>query len=121
MDGEVEQLSDDNLSSTVTIEGRRYLPVDRATTRLMPIQTCFVTSYKPDPLPWQAEFSILAVAKADDLILKDETDRTRIPTRGTPSYVLFGLKGGMSGLRILCLLWRWKTLRMKTTAFMDPV
>ena len=94
MDGEVEQLLDDNLSGTVTIEGRKYLPVDRATTRLMPIQTCFVTSYKPDSLPWQAEFSILAVAKADDLSLKDETDRTRIPTQGTPSYVLFGLNGG---------------------------
>jgi hemoglobin/transferrin/lactoferrin receptor protein len=94
MDGEVEQLLDDNLSGTVIIEGRKYLPVDRATTRLMPIQTCFVTSYKPSSLQWQAEFSILAVAKADDLSLKDETDRTRIPTQGTPSYVLFGLKGG---------------------------
>ena len=93
MDGEVEQLLDDNTSGTVAINGRNYLPVDRSTTRLMPMQSRLVTSYDPLSLPWQGEFSVLAVGKADDLSLKDETDRTRIPQHGTPSYVIYGLKG----------------------------
>ena len=59
----------------------------------MPMQSRFVTSYDPISQPWQGEFSVLAVGKADNLSLKDETDRTRIPKRGTPSYVLFGVKG----------------------------
>ena len=93
MDGEVEQLLDDNTSGTVAINGRNYLPVDRSTTRLMPMQSRLVTIYDPLSLPWQGEFSVLAVGKADDLSLKDETDRTRIPQHGTPSYVIYGLKG----------------------------
>jgi hemoglobin/transferrin/lactoferrin receptor protein len=93
MDSGVEQLLDDNTSGTVAINGRNYLVVEQATTRLMPLQTKFVTSYDPISQPWQGEFSVLAVGKADNLSLKDETDRTRIPERGTPSYVLFGVKG----------------------------
>ena len=93
MDGEVEQLLDDNTSGTVAINGRNYLPVDRSTTRLMPMQSRLVTIYDPLSIPWQGEFSVLAVDKADDLSLKDETDRTRIPLHGTPSYVIYGLKG----------------------------
>ena len=59
----------------------------------MPLQTKFVTSYDPISQPWQGEISVLAVGKADNLSLKDEADRTRIPESGTPSYFLFGVKG----------------------------
>ena len=93
MDGEVEQLLDDNLTGTVTIEERNFLPVDRATTRLMPIQTHITTRYQPPTSPWMGELSILAVSKADKLSLKDETDKSRIPRGGTPAYFLFGLRG----------------------------
>ena len=96
MDGEVEQLLDDNATGTVSIDGRNYMPVDRATTRLMPIQAEFLTRYAPPASPWWGELSILAVDKADDLSLKDESDDSRIPTNGTPGYILFGLRGGRS-------------------------
>ena len=91
MDGEVEQLLDNNSSGTVAIEGRNYTPVDRTTTRLMPVQTQLITSYRPDGSPWMGELSILAVGEADKLSLKDETDKSRIPVNGTPGYVLVGL------------------------------
>jgi hemoglobin/transferrin/lactoferrin receptor protein len=96
MDGEVEQLLDDNATGTVSIDGRNYMPVDRATTRLMPIQAEFLTRYAPPASPWWGELSILAVDRADDLSLKDESDDSRIPTNGTPGYILFGLRGGRS-------------------------
>jgi len=96
MDGEVEQLLADNITGTVSIDGRNYMPVDRATTRLMPIQAEFLTRYAPSASPWWGELSILAVGKADDLSLKDETDDSRIPDNGTPRYFLFGLRGGRS-------------------------
>jgi hemoglobin/transferrin/lactoferrin receptor protein len=93
MDGEVQQFLDDNLTGTVTIEERNFLLVDRATTRLMPIQTHITTRYQPPTSPWMGELSILAVSKADKLSLKDETDKSRIPRGGTPAYFLFGLRG----------------------------
>ena len=93
MDGEVQQLLDDNLTGTVAIEGRNFLPVDRATTRLMPIQAHITTRYQPPTSPWVGELSILAVSKADKLSLKDVTDKSRIPSGGTPAYFLFGLSG----------------------------
>ena len=93
MDGEVEQLLDNNSSGTVAIEGRYYIPVDRATTRLMPVQTQLITRYRPDGSPWMGELSILAVGAADKLSLKDEIDKSRIPVNGTPDYILVGLMG----------------------------
>jgi len=93
MDGEVQQLLDDNLTGTVTIEGRNFLPVDRATTRLMPIQAHLTTRYQAVSSPWMGELSLLAVGKADDLSLKDETDNSRIPEYGTPAYLLLGMRG----------------------------
>jgi hemoglobin/transferrin/lactoferrin receptor protein len=96
MDGEVEQMLDDNASGTIAIDGRSYTPVDRAPDRLMPSQAMLVTRYAPDGLNWWAEFSILAVGKADDLSLKDQTDSSRIPENGTPGFALFGFRGGRS-------------------------
>ena len=43
---------------------------------------------------WWGDISILAVGKADDLSLKDETDSSRIPPNGTPGYALVGISGG---------------------------
>jgi hemoglobin/transferrin/lactoferrin receptor protein len=107
MDSEVEQLLEkpggshrklvdhDNDESTAKIlEG--FEPVDRATTRSMPVQLQFLTRYAPATTTWWGELSILAVAKADHLSLKDETDHSRIPDNGTPGYTLFGLRGGHS-------------------------
>lgn len=85
---------DDDESTAKTLKG--FDPVDRATTRLMPVQLQFLTGYSPPGSPWWAEFSILAVGKADALSLKDETDHSRIPDQGTPGYGLFGLRGGHS-------------------------
>ena len=96
MKGEVEQLLDENTTGTVSIDGRNYMPVYRPTTRLMPIQTKFLTRYAPSASPWWGELSILGIGKADELSLKDETDNSRIPDNGTPGYFLFGLRGGRS-------------------------
>ena len=94
MDSEVEQLLDNNATGSITVDGRNYNPVDRATTRLMPPQFHFVTRYAPPQSNWWGDFSILAVGRADDLSLKDETDSSRIPSNGTPGYALFGISGG---------------------------
>jgi len=94
MDGEVEQMLDNNASGTVAIDGRKYTPVNRAPDRLMPSQAMLVTRYAPEGFPWWSELSVLAVGKADDLSLKDETDSSRIPSNGTPGFALFGLRGG---------------------------
>ena len=96
MKGEVEQLLDDNATGTLSIDGRNYMLVDRPTTRLMPMQAELLTRYAPTTSPWWGELSILGVGKADDLSLKDESDGSRIPTNGTPGYILFGLRGGRS-------------------------
>ena len=107
MDSEVEQLLEklggshrklvdhDNDESTAKIL-KGFEPVDRATTRSMPVQVQFLTRFAPPTTPWWGELSILAVAKADHLSLKDETDHSRIPDNGTPGYTLFGLRGGHS-------------------------
>ena len=93
MDGEVEQMLDNNATGTVAINGRNYSPVKRATTRLMPVQVNFTTEYKPVRSNWSSALSFLAVGKADDLSLKDATDITRIPSKGTPGYFLANIYG----------------------------
>ena len=94
IDSEVEQLLDNNATGSITVGGRKYDPVDRVTTRLMPPQFHFVTRYGPPKSNWWGDISILAVGKADDLSLKDETDSSRIPSSGTPGYALVGISGG---------------------------
>ena len=96
MEGEVEQMLDNNATGTVPIDGRNYTPVNRAPDRLMPSQAMFVTRYSPATEPWWGELSVLAFGKADDLSLKDGTDSSRIPGNGTPGFALFGLRGGRS-------------------------
>jgi hemoglobin/transferrin/lactoferrin receptor protein len=93
MDGEVEQMLDNNATGTVAIDGHNYSPVNRATTRLMPVQAKFSTQFVPASSNWSTTLSFLAVSKADDLSLKDETDVTRIPSNGTPSYFLTNIYG----------------------------
>ena len=93
MDGEVEQMLDNNATGTVAINGRNYSPVKRATTRLMPVQVKFTTQFKPVRSNWSSALSFLAVSKADDLSLKDATDITRIPSNGTPGYFLANIYG----------------------------
>ena len=93
MDGEVEQMLDNNATGTVAINGSNYSPVNRATTRLMPIQAKFTTHYKPVGSNWSSALSFLAASKADNLSLKDETDVTRIPSNGTPGYFLTNIYG----------------------------
>ena len=80
----------DNDESTAKIH-KRFQIVERATSRLMPVQTQFITRYAPPLSSWESKLSILAVGKADELSLKDETDKSRIPTQGTPSYLVLGL------------------------------
>ena len=65
MGGEVEQMLDNNASGTVAINGRNYSPVNRATTRLMPIQTKFTTQYKQMGSNWSSALSFLVVSKAE--------------------------------------------------------
>ena len=48
---------------------------------------------------WWGDISILAVGRADDLSLKDETDSSRIPPNGTPGYALVGISGGRQWVR----------------------
>lgn len=93
MDGEVEQLLDNNLSGTIEINGRNYSSVNRATTRLMPAQAILTTRYAPKGSKWSSKFSLHAVSKADKLSLKDETDKTRIPINGTPGFLLTNFYG----------------------------
>ena len=94
MDSEVEQLLDNNATGSISIDGRNYDPVDRSTSRLMPPQFHFITRYAPPTSDWWGDISILAVGKADNLSLKDETDSSRIPSGGTPGYTLVGVSGG---------------------------
>lgn len=96
MDSEVEQLLDDNASGNISVDGRNYTSADRALTRMMPMQAELLTHYAPLHSDWWGEFSILHAAKADDLSLKDETDKSRIPQSGTPGYTLLGLRAGRS-------------------------
>ncbi len=96
MDSEIEQLLDNNGTGTVQINGRNYTPVNLSTTRRMPPQANLVTSYSPLNSPWWGEISIFATGKANKLSLKDQTDQSRIPTDGTPSYTLIGLRGGLN-------------------------
>ena len=93
MDGEVEQMLDHNASGTVAINGGNYLPVNRATTRLMPVQAKFTTQYKSVGSNWSSALSFLRVSKANDLSLKDETDVSRIPSNGTPGFFLANIYG----------------------------
>ena len=107
MESEVEQLKEnasgsrmklvdhDNDESTAKIL-KGFDPVDRATTRLMPTEIQFLTRYTPQASPWWGELSILAIGKANELSLKDETDSSRIPSNGTPRFALLGLRGGRS-------------------------
>lgn len=102
MTGEVEQLQadasgpkiklvdHDNDESTAKIY-KRFQISERATSRLMPVQAQFITRYAPLLSSWESKLSILAVGEADDLSLKDETDKSRIPTKGTPSFLVWGL------------------------------
>ena len=105
MDGEVEQMLDNNATGTVAINGRNYSPVNRATTRLMPVQAKFSTYFAPVGSNWSSALSFLAVSKADDLSLKDETDITRIPSSGTPAYFLTNFYGsyGLSDSSLISL------------------
>ena len=105
MDGEVEQMLDNNATGTVAINGRNYSPVNRATTRLMPVQAKFSTHFAPVGSNWSSALSFLAVSKADDLSLKDETDITRIPSSGTPAYFLTNFYGsyGLSDSSLISL------------------
>ena len=59
----------------------------------MPIQAKFTTNYKPVGSKWSSALSFLAVSKADDLSLKDETDVTRIPSNDTPGCFLANIYG----------------------------
>jgi hemoglobin/transferrin/lactoferrin receptor protein len=96
MDGEVEQMLDNNATGTVAVDGRNYTPVNRAPDRLMPSQAMLVTRFAPEDLPWWGELSVLAIGKANELSLKDRTDSSRIPENGTPGFAIFGLRGGRS-------------------------
>ena len=93
MDGEVEQMLGNNATGTMAIDGHNYSPVNRATTRLMPVQAKFSTQFAPASSNWSSTLSFLAASKANDLSLKDETDLTRIPSHGTPSYLLTNIYG----------------------------
>ena len=84
---------DNNATGTMAIDGHNYSPVNRATTRLMPVQAKFSTQFAPASSNWSSTLSFLAASKANDLSLKDETDLTRIPSHGTPSYLLTNIYG----------------------------
>ena len=47
MDGEIEQMLDNNATGTIAFNGRNYSPVNRATKSLIPTQAKFTTFYKP--------------------------------------------------------------------------
>ena len=93
MDGEVEQLLLDGTGS-VSVDGSTYRKIDRAIDRLMPTQLNFTTLFAPPASPWWIEGSGLAVGDADKLSLRDERDTSRIPSAGTPGFLLLGLRGG---------------------------
>ena len=91
LSGSVKKLVDhDNDRSTAKIH-KSFQATDRATTRLMPKQIQMITRYAPPQSSWETEFSVLALGKADRLSLKDATDTSRIPTTGTPSFLLCGM------------------------------
>ena len=92
--GSVEKLVDDDQDSSTPKTAGRFIQTERVTTRLMPTQVKLLTRYDPPLSPWFMELSLLHVADADKLSLKDETDSSRIPINGTPGYSLLGFEVG---------------------------
>ena len=84
MDGEVEQMLDNNATGTIAINGRNYSPVNRATTAPYADTGKVHHIYKPVGSNWSSALSFLAVGKADHLSLKDETDLTEYPAMAHP-------------------------------------
>ena len=93
MDGEVEQMLDNNATGTISIDGRNYSPVNRATTRLMPVQAAFTTQYKPVGSNWSSALSFLAVSKADELRSRMKQMLLEYPAMGPPGYFLTNIYG----------------------------
>jgi hemoglobin/transferrin/lactoferrin receptor protein len=95
IDAEVEQLLLD-ATGPIAVDGSTYTTIDRAPDRLMPTQLHLVTRYNPVDSDWWAEGNVLTLRNGDRLSLKDERDTSRIPSDGTPGYLLFGLQAGKS-------------------------
>lgn len=62
--------------------------------RLMPFTTQLGVRWDSDDAKFWAEFMGVYAADADRLSTRDEGDTSRIPPGGTPSYLVFHLRGG---------------------------
>jgi hemoglobin/transferrin/lactoferrin receptor protein len=63
--------------------------------RLMPLTLHAGLGWENEPGTRWAEFSSHYAAEADRLSTRDEGDTSRIPPGGTPSYLVFHVRGGM--------------------------
>lgn len=65
-------------------------------SRLMPLTGEAALRWQPAGKTFWAEAVVDAAAKADRLSADDERDTQRIPPGGTPGYVTFAMRGGMT-------------------------
>lgn len=72
-------------------------------SRLMPLTGQGVLRWQPAGKSYWLEGVVDAAAKADRLSADDERDTQRIPPGGTPGYVVFTLRGGVTLAEVLDL------------------
>ena len=63
-------------------------------SRLMPLSGHLSMRYTAESAKWWIESQIQSLAEADKLSARDQTDTQRIPPGGTPSFVVFHIRGG---------------------------
>ncbi|MBU3017387.1 TonB-dependent receptor [Paraglaciecola agarilytica] len=63
-------------------------------SRLMPWSGHLSMRYTAESAKWWIESQIQSLAEADKLSARDQTDTQRIPPGGTPSFVVFHIRGG---------------------------
>ena len=83
LDGEVQ---------SVTSGGMIF---DDYPSRLAPLNGQLGVRYEPNDTPFWIEGQVVAAADADKLSLRDQGDSQRIPSDGTPGYVVASLRGGV--------------------------
>ncbi|MBC8553384.1 MAG: TonB-dependent receptor, partial [Candidatus Brocadiales bacterium] len=68
---------------------------DKPFDRLMPLTGRFGVRWESQKPRMWVEGQTTMVNNQDRLSLRDRTDTNRIPTRGTPGYTIYSLRGGI--------------------------
>jgi hemoglobin/transferrin/lactoferrin receptor protein len=71
------------------------MPVRDNMTRLMPLTAEVAVRWQPVGTRWWAEIAVRGADDADHLSAEDRRDTQRIPSGGTPGYVVGAVRGGV--------------------------